>query len=81
MKCPQIWNLCHTYPPKKREYWVSIPELARHRALRRVIRERKEVPLSLFRRLNVLMILFRYKYPKLSQLFRNERNYVKKMLR
>jgi hypothetical protein len=59
----------------------SMSELARHRALRKVIREGKESPLSLFRRLNVLMILFRYKDPKLSQLFRNDRNYIKKMLR
>lgn len=52
--------------------------LARHRALLRVLRNGKETPLALFRRLNVLMILFRYKDPKLSAIFKSDRNYIGK---
>jgi len=52
-------------------------ELARHRALARVIRS-GEPPLGLFRRLNVLMILFKNKNPKLSKIFKRDRNWVKK---
>lgn len=51
-------------------------ELARHRALARVIRA-GEPPLGLFRRLNVLMILFKRTDPKLSKLFKSDRNWVK----
>lgn len=51
-------------------------ELARHRALARVIRA-GELPLGLFRRLNVLMILFKRTDPKLSKLFKSDRNWVK----
>jgi len=51
-------------------------ELARHRALGKVIRA-GEPPLGLFRRLNVLMILFRYSDPKLSKIFKSDRNWVK----
>ena len=53
-------------------------ELARHRALGRVIRA-GEPPLGLFRRLNVLMILFRNTDPKLSKIFKADRNWVKKI--
>jgi len=52
-------------------------ELARHRALARVIRA-GEPPLGLFRRLNVLMILFKSTNPKLSKIFKMDRNWVKK---
>ena len=52
-------------------------ELARHRALARVIRA-GEPPLGLFRRLNVLMILFKTTNPKLSKIFKMDRNWVKK---
>ena len=51
-------------------------ELARHRALARVIRA-GEPPLGLFRRLNVLMILFKRTDPKLSKLFKSDRDWVK----
>ena len=51
-------------------------KLARHRALMRVVRA-GEPPLSLFRRLNVLMILFRRKDPKLSKIFKEDRDWVK----
>jgi len=52
-------------------------ELARHRALGKVIRA-GEPPLGLFRRLNVLMILFKRKDPKLSKIFKKDRDWVKK---
>ena len=52
-------------------------ELARHRALGKVIRA-GEPPLGLFRRLNVLMILFKRTDPKLSKIFKSDRNWVKK---
>jgi len=51
-------------------------DLARHRALVRVIRA-GEPPLGLFRRLNVLMILFKRTDPKLSKLFKKDRDWVK----
>lgn len=51
-------------------------ELARHRALAKVIRA-GEPPLGLFRRLNVLMILFKTKDPKLSKIFKKDRDWVK----
>lgn len=51
-------------------------KLARHRALMRVIRA-GEPPLSLFRRLNVLMILFKNKDPKLSKLFKEDRDWIR----
>ena len=51
-------------------------ELARHRALAKVIRV-GEPPLGLFRRLNVLMILFKRTDPKLSKLFKKDRDWVK----
>ena len=51
-------------------------ELARHRALARVIKA-GEPPLGLFRRLNVLMILFKRTDPKLSKIFKKDRDWVK----
>jgi hypothetical protein len=50
--------------------------LARHRALGKVIRA-GEPPLGLFRRLNVLMILFKRTDPKLSKIFKKDRDWVK----
>lgn len=50
--------------------------LARHRALARVVRS-GEPPLGLFRRLNVLMILFKRTDPKLSKIFKKDRDWVK----
>lgn len=50
---------------------------ARQEALAKVIAA-GEPPLGLFRRLNVLMILFRYRDPNLSQIFRMNRDWVKK---
>lgn len=54
----------------------TMSELARHRALMRAIRA-GEPPLGLFRRLNVLMILFKNKNPKLSKLFKRDRDWVR----
>ncbi|ADQ91034.1 hypothetical protein MpV1_111 [Micromonas sp. RCC1109 virus MpV1] len=54
-------------------------ELARHRALMRVVRA-GEPPLGLFRRLNVLMILFKRKDPKLSKIFKADRDWVREKL-
>ena len=54
----------------------NMTTLARHRALGRVIRS-GEPPLGLFRRLNVLMILFKNKDPKLSKIFKEDRDWVK----
>lgn len=54
-------------------------DLARHRALMRVVRA-GEPPLGLFRRLNVLMILFRRKDPNLSKIFKKDRDWVRKKL-
>lgn len=54
-------------------------ELSRHRALMKVVRT-GEPPLSLFRRLNVLMILFKNKDPKLSKIFKKDRDWVKTKL-
>jgi hypothetical protein len=51
-------------------------ELVRHRALSKVIRA-GEPPLGLFRRLNVLMILFKRKDPKLSKIFKKDRDWVR----
>ena len=50
--------------------------LARHRALMRVIRD-GEPWLGLFRKLNVLMILFKNKNPKLSKIFKEDRDWVR----
>ena len=49
----------------------------RHRALAKVVAA-GEPPLGLFRRLNVLMILFRNRDPMLSQIFKSNRDWVKK---
>ena len=54
-------------------------ELARRRALMRVIRS-GEPPLGLFRRLNALMILFKNKDPALSKLFKRDRDFIRNLL-
>jgi len=54
-------------------------KLSRHRALMRVFRS-GEPPLRLFRRLHALVILFKNKDPKLSKIFKEDRNWVKKKL-
>jgi hypothetical protein len=54
-------------------------KLSRHRALMRVFRS-GEPPLRLFRRLHALVILFKNKDPKLSGIFKEDRNWVKKKL-
>ena len=54
-------------------------KLSRHRALMWVFRS-GESPLRLFRRLHALVILFKNKDPKLSKIFKEDRNWVKKKL-
>ena len=54
-------------------------KLSRHRALMRVFRS-GESPLRLFRRLHALVILFKNKDPKLSKIFKDDRDWVKKKL-
>ena len=54
-------------------------KLSRHRALMRVFRS-GESPLRLFRRLNALMVLFKNKDPKLSKIFKEDRDWVKENL-
>lgn len=55
---------------------VSMTELARHRALMRVLREGKENPLALFRKLNALMIYTRRTAPESSKVFCADRNWL-----
>ena len=57
----------------------TMSELARRRALMRVIRA-GEPPLGLFRRLNALMILFKNKDPELSKLFKRDRDFIRNLL-
>tara|TARA_B110000483_G_scaffold3287_1_gene3889 strand:- start:1615 stop:1857 length:243 start_codon:yes stop_codon:yes gene_type:complete len=54
-------------------------KLSRHRALMRVFRS-GEPPLRLFRRLHALVILFKNKDSKLSKIFKEDRDWVKKKL-
>ncbi len=54
-------------------------KLSRHRALMRVFRS-GESPLRLFRRLNALMVLFKNKDPKLSKIFKEDRDWIKEKL-
>lgn len=49
---------------------------ARHRALSRAVRA-GEPPLGLFRRLNALMIFFKNSKPRLSKIFKADRDWVK----
>ncbi len=58
----------------------SLSETARRRALNKVLKHGNELPLALFRRLNALMVLFKYKDPKLSSIFRKDRDYIRKKL-
>jgi len=54
----------------------KMSKFARHRALSRAIRA-GEPPLGLFRRLNELMIFFKNKKPRLSKIFKSDRDWVK----
>jgi len=54
-------------------------KLSRHRALMRVFRS-GESPLRIFRKLHALVILFKNKDPKLSRMFKEDRDWVKKKL-
>jgi len=60
-------------------YEASKSKLARHRALMKAARG-GESPLSIFRKLNALMILTKRTNPKLSQLYKEDRDYVKEKL-
>ena len=51
--------------------------LARHRALLKAIRG-GEPPLGLYRRLNALMVLFKYKDPRMSSIYKSDRDYIGK---
>jgi len=55
---------------------AKMSKLARHRALARAIRG-GEPPLGLFRRLNALMIFFKNSNPRLSKIFKSDRDWVK----
>lgn len=55
---------------------VKMSKLARHRALSRAVKA-GEPPLGLFRRLNALMIFFKNSNPRLSKIFRSDRDWVK----
>ena len=55
---------------------INLTELGRHRALMRVVRDGEPL-LGLFRKLNVLMILFKNKNPKLSKIFKADRDCVR----
>lgn len=57
--------------------YLSVTE--RHRALNRVLKA-GEPPLGLFRRLNALFVLFKKTQPKLSELFKQDRDWVKTKL-
>jgi hypothetical protein len=54
----------------------KMSKLARHRALSRAIKA-GERPLGLFRRLNALMIFFKNSKPRLSSIFRSDRDWIK----
>lgn len=56
----------------------TMTETMRRRALNKVLNHGNESPLALFRRLNALMVLFKYKDPKLSKIFKNDRDYIRK---
>jgi hypothetical protein len=55
---------------------AKMSKLARHRALGRAVKA-GEPPLGLFRRLNALMIFFKNSNPRLSKLFKSDRDWVK----
>lgn len=70
-------------PMKMSDYGYSgvarMSALARHRALMRILREKKgESPLALYRRLNVLMIYTKTKSPKSSKAFKEDRDWLAK---
>ena len=51
-------------------------KLSRHRALMRIIRS-GQTPMELYRRLNSLMIQFNTRDPKLSKIYKSDRDWVK----
>jgi hypothetical protein len=55
---------------------AKMSRYARHRALSRAVKA-GEPPLGLFRRLNALMIFFKNSKPRLSKIFKSDRNWVK----
>ena len=55
---------------------AKMSRYARHRALSRAVKS-GEPPLGLFRRLNALMIFFKNSKPRLSKIFKSDRNWVK----
>ena len=55
---------------------AKMSKLARHRALSRAIKA-GEPALGLFRRLNALMIFFKNSKPRLSKIFKSDRDWVK----
>jgi len=58
---------------------AGMTKVARHRALLKILREKKgETPLALFRRLNVLMIYTKFKAPKSSKAFKEDRDWLAK---
>lgn len=55
---------------------AKMTKYARHRALSRAVKA-GEPPLGLFRRLNALMIFFKNSKPRLSKIFKSDRDWVK----
>ena len=60
-------------------YEARKSKLARHRALMKAARS-GEPPLSIFRKLNALMILTKRTQPRLSKIYMEDRDYVKEKL-
>jgi hypothetical protein len=61
--------------------YVGVKDLSifmRHKALAKIVESGAEPPMGLFRRLNLLMVFFKNKDPKLSQIFKSNRDWVKK---
>lgn len=54
---------------------IDLPSRKRHEALNKAAKH--EDPLSIYRKLNVLSILNRYKNPKLSEVFLSDRDWLK----
>jgi len=58
---------------------INLTKLARHRALLKILREKKgETPMALYRRLNVLMIYTKNRSPKISKVFKEDRDWIAK---
>lgn len=54
----------------------SKTKLSRHRALMRIIRS-GQTPMELYRRLNTLVMQFKNRDPKLSKIYKADRDWVK----